>query len=406
MRFVALFLLLLPCFAEDYFPSPDAKKGLRTLKDSAQIRKVTQIDTRKLDEAFDYIQLTSQHGGLLVVRHGYLVYERYFGRGHREALPELASCGKAFTTVSIGMLLQQKPELFPQGLDTKVMNAKYLPEQYFPLDDPRKSEISLGQLLSMSAGLKGTNPVYIRGKRETWESPTIDNGPWSTTDDFAMRQPLWCAPGDCYSYSTATSHIPAMIVRLGAGMEMEDFMRKHLTTPLGFGTWGYAMYRPKLKSGIDANGRMFHTPGGGSIAVRSTDMLRFGYLMLHEGRWGKQQIIPADFARLCGRMVKYNPHFQHSFNFNVNENGNVQGVPRDAFWKGGAGGYAIYVVPSLDLVVYKMGGNESQYDPALTRLPVKYNYDGSRANWKPGDPKTVGDATGKTLRMVVAAISE
>jgi hypothetical protein len=105
-------------------------------------------------------------------------------------------------------------------------------------------------------------------------------------------------------------------------------------------------------------------------------------------------------------MVKYNPHFQHSFNFNVNENGNVQGVPRDAFWKGGAGGYAIYVVPSLDLVVYKMGGNESQYDPALTRLPVKYNYDGSRANWKPGDPKTVGDATGKTLRMVVAAISE
>ena len=73
--------------------------------------------------------------------------------------------------------------------------------------------------------------------------------------------------------------------------EMEDYMRKHLTEPMGFGTWGYVMYRPKLKSGIDANGRMFHTPGGGSIAVRSTDMLRFGYLMLHEGRWGKEQIL-------------------------------------------------------------------------------------------------------------------
>ncbi len=57
------------------------------------------------------------------------------------------------------------------------------------------------------------------------------------------------------------------------------------------------------------------------------------------------------------------------------------------------------------MVIYKMGGSEGQYDPQLTRLPVKYSYDGSRANWKPGDPKDVGDATGKTLQMVVSAAS-
>lgn len=45
-------------------------------------------------------------------------------------------------------------------------------------------------------------------------------------------------------------------------------------------------------------------------------------------------------------------------------------------------------MPSLDLVIYKMGGAENQYDPALTRLPVKYSYDGSRSNWEAGDPKT------------------
>jgi len=404
MRLLTIFTTALCAVAAGYFPAPDSKGGWRTLTAPDEIKAKTGIDIKKLDEAFEYAQLTSQHGGLLVVRNGYLIYERYFGRGHREALPELASCGKAFTSVSIGMLMKQKPSTFPQGLDTKIMNEKYLPTQYFPLDDPRKSEISLGQVLAMSAGIRGTNPVYVSGKRETWDKPTEDNGPWSTTDDFAMKQSLWCAPGDCYSYATSSSHIPAMIVRTQSGMEMEDFMRKHLTTPLGFGAWGYAMYRPKLKSGIDANGRMFHTPGGGSIAVRSTDMLRFGYLMLNKGRWGNKQIIPADFAELCGRMVKYNLHYHHSFNFNVNENGNLANVPRDAFWKGGSGGYAIYVVPSLNLVVYKMGGNEGQYDPALTRLPVKYEYDGSRANWKPGDPKTVGDATGRTLQMVVGAI--
>jgi CubicO group peptidase (beta-lactamase class C family) len=392
--------------ASDYFPPPDDQGGWRTLKDAAAIRQTTALDTQKLDAAFDYIQQTSQHGGLLVVRRGYLVYERYFGRGHREALPELASCGKAFTSVAVGMMLREKPSQFPRGLDEKVFTPKYLPAEAFPLNDPRKAEISLGQLLSMSAGLKGTNPVYVKGKREEWPNPTEDNGPYSTTDAFALRQPLWCAPGDCYSYSTASSHVPAIIVRQVMGMEMEEYMRRKLTTPLGFGTWGYAMYRPKLKGGIDASGRMFHTPGGGSIAVRSTDMLRFGYFLLHEGRWGKRQIVAPEFVRHCGRLSPYNPHYSHSFNFNVNEDGHLKNVPKDAYWKGGAGGYAIYVVPSLDLVIYKMGGNESQYDPALTRLPVKYRYDGSRDGWKPGDPKVVGDATGRTLQMVVAAIAQ
>lgn len=400
-----ILLLALTAQAKDYFPPPDTQGGWRTLADREQIRAKTGIDTAKLDEAFQYIQQTSQHGGLLVVRHGYLVYERYFGRGHREALPELASCGKAFTSLAVGIMLREHAAKFPHGLDEKVFSPKYLPKQYFPIDDPRKSQISLGQLLAMSAGIRGTNPVYVKGVRQQWDHPTSDNGPYSTTDDFAMRQSLWCDPGDCYSYSTSSSHIPAIVVRHVTGMEMEDYMRRHLTTPMGFGTWGYAMYRPKLKGGIDSNGRMLHTPGGGSIAVRSTDVLRFAYLMLHEGRWNKQQVVPADFARMCGRLSPYNPHYSHSFNFNVNEDGHLEGVPKDAYWKGGSGGYAIYIVPSLDMVIYKMGGAESQYDPALTRLPVKYTYDNSRANWKPADPKSIGDATGRTLRMVIEAVA-
>jgi CubicO group peptidase (beta-lactamase class C family) len=404
----ALFFLPLAAslFAGDYYPPPDTQGGWRTLSDPAAIRKKTGIDMRKLDEAFTYIQDTSQHGGLLVVRHGYLVYERYFGRGNREALPELASCGKAFTSVATGIMLREKADLIPHGLDEKVFTPKYLPAEYFPLDDPRKAEITLGQLLSMSAGLRGINPVYVHGVKQIWDNPTEDNGPYSTTDGFAMRQSLWCAPGECYSYSTASSHIPAMVVRRLTGMEMENYLRLRLTEPLGFGTWGYAMYRPKLKGGIDAQGRMLHTPGGGSIAVRSTDVLRFAYLMLHGGKWGNEQIVPAEFVKMCGRMVKYNPHYSHSFNFNVNEDGHLADVPRDAFWKGGSGGYAIYIVPSLDMVVYKMGGSEGQYDPALTRLPVRYTYDGSRANWKPGDPKAIGDATGKTLQLVIAAVQK
>src|SRR5437763_17115187 len=84
--------------AQDYFPPPDSEGGWRILKDAAQLRKSASMDLQKLDWAFDYASRSSQHGGLLVARHGYLVYEKHYGKGDREALPALASIGKAYTS--------------------------------------------------------------------------------------------------------------------------------------------------------------------------------------------------------------------------------------------------------------------------------------------------------------------
>jgi Beta-lactamase. len=114
----------------DYFPPPDKDGGWRTLTDAAKVRKLAAMDLARLDQAFEFEKETSQHGGLLVVRHGYLVYEKYFGRGHREAHPDMASIGKAFTSVASGVMLQEKRDQFPQGLDTRVFTEKYLPQAF------------------------------------------------------------------------------------------------------------------------------------------------------------------------------------------------------------------------------------------------------------------------------------
>ncbi len=42
-------------------------------------------------------------------------------------------------------------------------------------------------------------------------------------------------------------------------------------------------------------------------------------------------------------------HHRDGLEFNVNRGGHVAGAPRDAYFR-------IYVVPSLDLVVYKIAG--------------------------------------------------
>jgi len=89
----------------------------------------------------------------------------------------------------------------------------------------------------------------------------------------------------------------------------------------------------------------------------------------------------------------------------------VAGAPRDAFFKSGGGGYGLVIIPSLDLVIYKMAGDDRQYDPARTGIPQDYAYDGSRDGWKPAPrsqfndgPIGTDDGVRRVLEMVAAAV--
>jgi CubicO group peptidase (beta-lactamase class C family) len=386
-----------------YYPPADKDGGWRTLPDAARVRTTAGMELSRLDQAFEFEKETSKHGGLVVVRHGYLVYEKYFGRGNREAHPDMASIGKAFTSIACGIMLKEKHDRIPDGLDTKVFTEKYLP-QAFPLDDPLKADIKLGQLLSMSAGLhsEGGNPGIVNGIDQKLDPVPPPSAPLDQ-DMSALRTPLWTKPGAGYSYASSSPHIASIVLRNVTGMEMQQYIQEKLAGPMGFGVWGYALHR---------NGATLpHTPGGGSIALRATDAVRLPYLLLHGGKWGNSQLVPADYAALCGKPSPYNPHSPMGFLFEVNADGHVFGAPRDAYFKSGAGGSAIYVVPSLDLVIYKMAASDAQLDPELTGLPLGYEPDHSRDDWKPlphdqfhDGPVGGDDGVRRLLEMVVAAV--
>ncbi len=396
---------LSPGFAQDngYFPPADKDGGWRTLSDAAKIKALAGMDLSRLDQAFEFEKETSQHGGLVVVRHGYLVYEKYFGKGNREAHPDMASIGKAFTSISSGIMLHEKHDQIPEGLETKVFTEKYLPEA-FPLSDPRKADIKLGQLLSMSSGMhgEGGNPGIVNGIDQKLDPVPRPAEP-QDQDTSALRAAMWTSPGGGYSYASASPHVASIVLRHIVGMEMQQYIEEKLAGPMGFGPWGYAVHR---------NGTTLpHTPGGGSIALRATDAVRLPYLLLHKGRWGAKQIVPAEYVAMCGRPSPYDPHAPMSLMFEVNADGHVFGAPRDAFFKSGAGGSGIYIVPSLDLVLYKMAGNDAQFNPELTGLPLGYEPDHSRDDWKPlphdqfHDGAVGGDdSVRRLLEMVVAAV--
>jgi CubicO group peptidase (beta-lactamase class C family) len=330
--------------------------------------------------------------------------------GHRDATPNLASCGKMFTSIAVGILMSERPELFPEGLDQKIFTPTYLPSKAFPLSDPAKADIKLGHLLAFSAGIRGNNPGYVHGVETTLDPPGPD-GASAMIDSVALgkrgamhkgvpvsAETLWCKPGGGYSYATSSAHIASMMVRHVTGMELEDFVRSRLAEPMGWGRWTYAYRNSK---------EVTHTPGGGGIAVRAPDMARFGYLLLRGGLWNDRQLVPAGYVRLCGRKTPYNPHFPYSLQFDVNTDGQVLEYPRDAFWKAGSGAHQLSVVPSLDLVVWKLAGRDEQYSPTNTGIepdPETTRGAGSRENWEA--TVSEGDGMRKVLGKVIESISE
>ena len=362
MRLLSLLLLPLALPAATYFPPPDSQGGWRTTKDAAEARTLAGIDLERLELAARAAERSNaDNGGLLVASRGYLVLERYYGKAHRNANPDMASTGKAFTSIACGVMLQEFKAKLPEGLDTKVYTQEFLPEA-FPLRDPREADIRLGHLLCMTSGHNGEGAApsaVVRGATQPLKPSKGQD--IRDVDGSSLRTPLWAGPGEGYSYSSPAPHIASMVLRRVTGKELPAYLDEKFAQPMGWGPWGYCLYRGEVT--------MAHANGAGSIALRATDTLRFGYCLAQGGRWQDRQLVPADYLKLCRQASPYNPHFPFSLQFEHNQAGQILGAPRDAFYKTGANGFCLYIVPSLDLVIYKLGGKDGQWNPDLTRLP-------------------------------------
>ena len=189
-------------------------------------------------------------------------------------------------------MLKEKHDQIPEGLETKVFTEKYLPEA-FPLSDPRKASIKLGHLLTMASGMhgEGSNPGFVNFEPSVKLEPVPRPAQPLGQDLSALQSPMWCAPGEGYSYTSQSPHVASIVLRHLVGMEMQQYIDEKLAKPMGWGQWGYAVHR--------GENTLAHTPGGADTAIRSTDVLRFAYLILHKGKWGKQQLVPAEYIEMA-----------------------------------------------------------------------------------------------------------
>ena len=150
--------MTLPLLAgADYFPSPDRAGGWRSVvgKDAAQVRKVAGMDLPKLDQAFEYAQRTSQHGGLAGGAAWLAGVREVLRQGQSgSASRPWRRSAKRITSIACGIMLRRQHDKIPDGLEQKVFNEKYLPEA-LPLSDPAQGGHQAG-------------PTAVDGGRVPW----------------------------------------------------------------------------------------------------------------------------------------------------------------------------------------------------------------------------------------------
>ena len=302
------------------------------------------MDSDKLMIADEFIQNRLPDAfSLLVVKNGYLVFEKYYSWGSPDKYAVVHSVTKSVTSALIGIALDKG---YLNSIDQKLI--EFVPEYITDELDPRKKEIRLKDLLTMSAGFRWND----RG-------PSMRN--WYLSSDwvkFAVQLPQDHDPGDVFNYNSSTSHLLSVIISKSTKTSTLDFAKQNLFEPLG------------IQSAYWHQDPQGYYIGGFGLGLSARDLAKFGFLYLNNGYWNGQSIVPESWVKeSIGQQIQAASHpiygtFGYGYQWWVKK---VDGCSSFRAW--GRRGQFIAVVPELDLVI-AVTSNPAQPHPPTS---IHYN---------------------------------
>jgi len=336
-----------------YYPPPESKGGWQQLSDSQEIRIKAGMDPDKLEALRRYHELVFTTGcsAIVIIRHGHLIGEWTTFNVMRHSKFQVWSCTKSFTATAFGLLLEDGQ------VDLDSLAYSFIPEGH-PLTDPRKSKITLRHLLTMTSGIKGKSRGVI-----SISVAGTDCGPFEfalgrcPNKYYASAAKLSAKPGDRWDYSDAAFAHLSLIFNNITRREIGDFLKERVLDRIGI---------EDISWDVQGGGKFIgpHTNAHMGIHVTARDLARFGYLMLREGIWEEQQLVPKRWIEMSTRTSQ---RLNESWGYGwwVNSTAKLlPGMPKDTFAARGYHSNQCYVVPSLDLVVARVGTGPPQWDDA------------------------------------------
>jgi CubicO group peptidase (beta-lactamase class C family) len=257
--------------------------------------------------------------GVLVIRHGYIVMERYFAPYAADIPHELYSCTKSFVSALVGIA-------FEKGYlkDVTATVLPLFPGKKFARRDARKNAMRIEDLLTKTSGL-----AWEEGD-STYATMYTSSRDWVK---FVLDRPMSDPPGARFLYSSGNSIVLSALIQETSGKDTYELAQQTLFGPLGISD-------PRWER--DPSGRVI---GGWGLRLTPRDMARLGYLYLHGGEWDGRQVVPAAWVRASTvPHIRADARMSYGYQWWIDPS-----VPMYAAL--GRFGQAIFVVPDRDLVV-------------------------------------------------------
>lgn len=343
-----------------YFPPSESQGGWRILKGTANIEATGGMDPVALADLNDsHLQEYGDHSwAILVIRKGYIVAEYYTFNVLKTTKFDIWSGTKSFAGTAWGLLLHEMQSKSNGTRDDLTLDSpiyQYIPEGH-PLSDERKECISVRHLLSMTSGLPGNSA--IGGVAADSDHGAIEFALGLSPNRLGHKaDKLTAEPGTVWDYSDAAFIHLSLAFSHIAGKEISEYLQERVFTPIGIENICWDVQGGSGNIGPHTNP---HT----GIHITARDLARFGYLMLQRGRWDTMQIVPEWWINLCTRPSQnLNKHYGYTWWVNASNGTRWHScVPLDAFSLSGYRCNRCYILPSLDLVVVRLGTGPEQWD--------------------------------------------
>jgi len=329
-------------------PAEAVPGGARSLPRAAP----ESITAEAMRAAIAYAEATSSHA--LLIRHrGVLVAEHYWNGHGRDTRFDTASMHKSVMALLLGAAIEDG---YIDSVDDPV--GRYLAEW---ADDPRGA-ITLRQLATMSSGLK------LEPFRPNPFAPGLRLMIGSDIEATALALPRYEPPGQRFEYTNFNSQLIGIALARATGMRYADYLSTRLWRPLG---------APDAAVWLDReNGvaRSFCC-----LLATAEAWLQVGVLMLDQGRVEGRQIVPARWIAEMTTSSSVNPNFGLQVWLGAPASGlrrynsastlevvhSEAYLADDVFFMDGMGGQRVYVVPSADLVIVRIGAIAPDWDDAV-----------------------------------------
>lgn len=244
------------------------------------------------------------------------------------------SVTKSVMSLSMGIAIEQ-------GLVGSVEDSAL---SYFPSYAPYGSQTELKQSMTIKNWLTMQSGFAWDEWNVNYQDDSNQNLRMINASDplsFLFTQPMGSQPGTDYAYSTGVSYALGEIIARTSDMNLLQFMQLNLFQPLRISQIDHWVFHGDVH-------------GGSGLYLTMRDMAKLGQLILDNGQWQGQQVVPQSWIEESTQQQVVSGTIRYAYQWWITDF-SANGQNYHCIYASGWGGQQIFVLPELNAVVVLTG---------------------------------------------------